>query len=327
MIILKNMKLLLITILLFLGNINAAMAAPEIQADVRYLYVQPGQTLHNIVSKLYPNRKKDWPRLRREIVKINPDSFVGGKESQMKAGVRLELPKRHVARRKTEKIAPLYVGDVVRTRGEALAVGKDRISRSLTAGDRVYLGDKLITGEDGFMRLHMIDDAFLDLRCFSIMIIEEYALQDKNRRSIFNLLQGSLRKVTGEIGKWGDDVYELKTPVASVGVRGTEYALRVFQSKGCGGTVDTKDDGLYLKVIKGIVDVHNNKRDIQTAVVKGDTLYVKTPEAKPVKNGVQPGVLSPVIKVEKIHEPEPEPEPEESSDWVWWLLVLALLAV
>jgi hypothetical protein len=321
----KNLKLLLIAIFLLTSNVGSSIAASEIQADIRYLYVQPGQTLHNIVSKLYPNRKKDWPRLRREIVRINPESFVDGKESQMKAGVRLELPRRRVPKRKTKKIAPLYVGDVVRTQGQALAVNKDRVSRALSAGDRIYLGDKLITGEDGFMRLHMIDNALLDLRCYSIMVIEEYSLQDKNRRSIFNLLQGSLRKVTGEIGKWGDDVYELRTPIASVGVRGTEYALRVFQTKGCGGTVDTKDDGLYLKVIKGIVDVHNNKTDIKTAVIKGDTLYIKTPEAEPVKNVVAPGVLAPVVKEKKL--PEPEPVVEESSDWGWWLLVLVLLAV
>ena len=323
----KNMKVLLIAIFMLMSHAGSVIAATEIKADIRYLYVQPGQTLHNIVSKLYPNRKKDWPRLRREIVHLNPASFVDGKEFQMKAGVRLELPRRSVPKRKTKKIAPLYVGDVVRTRGQALAVNKDRVSRSLSAGDRIYLGDKLITGEDGFMRLHMIDDAFLDLRCYSIMVIEEYSLQDKNRRSIFNLLQGSLRKVTGEIGKWGDDVYELRTPIASVGVRGTEYALRVFQTKGCSGTVDTKDDGLYLKVIKGIVDVHNNKSDIKTAVVKGDSLYIKTAEAAPVKNVVEPGVLAPVVKEKKLPEPEPEPVVEESSDWGWWLLVLVLIAV
>ena len=329
----KNIKYLLITVFMLIAQVGSVIAADKIQADVRYLYVQPGQTLHNIVSKLYPERKKDWPLLRREIVRINPESFVDGKEHQMKAGVRLELPKRkvskkHLTKRKTKKVEPLHVGDVVRTRGEALAVGKDRVSRSLTAGDRVYLGDKLITGADGFIRLHMIDEALLDLRCYSIMVIEEYSLQDKNRRSIFNLLQGSLRKVTGEIGKWSNDVYELRTPVASVGVRGTEYALRVFQTKGCGGAADTKDDGLYLKVIKGIVDVHNNKNDIKTAVVKGDTLYVKSPEAEPVKNVVEAGVLSPVVRVEKIPEPEPEIiVEEEPSDWGWWLLGLIILAL
>lgn len=82
----------------------------------------------------------------------------------------------------------------------------------------------------------MIDNAVLDLRFFSIMVIEEYALNDTSRRSIINLLQGSLKKVTGEMGKLAEDVHALKTPLASIGVRGTEYALRVFQSKGYGGT-------------------------------------------------------------------------------------------
>jgi len=155
------------------------------------------------------------------------------------------------------------------------------------------------------------------LRCYSIMVIEDYELKADNRKSVLNLLQGSLRKITGEIGKWKEDVYELRTPVAGVGVRGTEYALRVFQSKGCGGTVDTGDDGLYLKVIKGIVDVHTKKT--KTEVAKGDTLYIKSAESEPVKNVVKPGVLSPVVE-------KPEPEDDSISSW-WWLLALGLLAL
>jgi hypothetical protein len=95
--------------------------------------------------------------------------------------------------------------------------------------------------------------------------------------------------------------------------------LRVFQSKGCDGTVDTGDDGLYLKVIKGLVDVHNNKTKTRTVVARGDTLYIKTPESKPVKNVVKPGVLTPVIE-------EPRQPEEPLSPW-WWLLALGLLAL
>lgn len=307
--------------LTFLLAFSPAEAAPDdtIKAEIRYLYVQPGQTLHNIVSKLYPTRKNEWPRIRRDIIRMNPEAFVDGKEARMKSGVRLTLPRAQVVKTKVKIKAPKHVGDVVQSRGETLAVGKDRVTRSLKAGSQVYLGDKLITGVDGFLRLRMIDKALLDLRCYSIMVIEDYELKEANRKSVFNLLQGSLRKVTGEIGKWKEDVYELRTPVAGVGVRGTEYALRVFQSKGCDGTVDIADDGLYLKVIKGLVDVHSKKT--KTAVAKGDTLYVKTPDSDHVKNVVQPGVLSPVIE-----EPKKEPEDDSISSW-WWLLALGLLAL
>lgn len=297
------------------------IAADDIKAKIRFLYVQPGQTLHNIVTKLYPERKPEWAQLRRDIVRLNPHAFASNNETQMKAGVKLRLPAAYVAKTKpvkAKKRPTLHVGDVYQVRGQALAVSKGRKTRSLAAGDQVYLGDKLITGADGYIRLRMIDNAILDLRCYSIMVIEDYDIQSANRRSVFNLLQGSLRKVTGEIGKWKEDVYELRTPVASVGVRGTEYALRVFQSKGCDGTVDTGDDGMYLKVIKGLVDVHNNKIKKKTVVAKGDTLYIKTPEAEPVKNAVKPGIIEPEVVVKE--------EDDSISAW-WWLLLLGLFAL
>ncbi len=291
-------------------------------AEVRYLHVQAGQTLHNIVRRLYPQRVKEWPELRAEIVRINPYAFIDGDETRMKAGSRLQLPKKMVVRSPplTQKQRAL-VGKVIDAQGQVLAVGSQKISRKLIKGDSIYLGDKLITGEDGYLRLHMIDSAVLDLRCYSIMVIEEYALKSGSRRSILNLLQGSLRKVTGTIGKLTDDVYELKTPLANIGVRGTEYALRVFQSRGCGGTVDA-DDGLYLEVIKGLVDVYNEAG--KSVVAKGDTAYVPLPDKPPVKKTFDTGVLTPVV--EKPVAVTTEEKPEETSFW-WWLLGIAAIAV
>jgi hypothetical protein len=311
---------------LFFLLVSPALQAVDeaIKAEIRYLHVQPGQTLHNIVSKLYPARQKEWPRLRQDIIDLNPHAFVDGKETRMKANVKLTLPKPVVAKAKLKKAPPKYVGDVVMTRGQAIAVSPEKKTRSLKAGDHVFVGDKLITGIDGFIRLKMIDKALLDLRCYSIMVIENYELKTDNRKSVLNLLQGSLRKVTGEIGKWQDDVYELKTPVAGVGVRGTEYALRVFQSKGCDGSVDTDDKGLYLKVIKGIVDVHNKKTKKKAEVAKGENVYMKTAKSEPVKNVVKPGVVVP-MREEVIEKPVVE-EDDSVSSW-WWLLALGLLAL
>lgn len=292
----------------------AVDAAGAIDTDIRYLYVQPGQTLHNIVKRLYPERKEEWDKLRRQIVKENPHAFPGGDEARMKAGVRLELPRRYVV-----KPMPLIsqqlklVGKVLVVDGRAIAVGRDKIRRKLVAGDSVYVGDKLITGEDGFLRLKMIDQAQLDLRCYSIMVIEEYDLQSTTRTSVINLLQGSLRKVTGEIGKWKEDIYELHTPVASVGVRGTEYALRVFQSQGCSGSIDTGDDGLYIQVIEGLVDVYN--KAARTEVAKGDTLYIALPDEKPQPKVIKPGVL------------EPLDETESPSNSVWWWTALGVILI
>jgi hypothetical protein len=153
----------------------------------------------------------------------------------------------------------------------------------------------------------------IDLRCYSIMVIEKYDLQSSRRSSILKLLQGSVHKVSGEIGKGKDDIYEMKTPVASVGVRGTEYALRVFQSKGCDGSIDTGDDGLYVKVMQGEVDVHN--KAAETAVAKNDTLYIPQIDKAPVEKDIKPGVVEPVA------------ESEDGSVSPWWWAVLGVIVI
>ena len=317
-----NLFKLLIFIFIFGLGPSVSVATEAYNADIRYLYVQKGQTLHNIVSRLYPERVKEWPKLKQDIVKLNPHAFIDNDPTRMKAGVRLELPKRVVVRSTpAQPVKQKKVGVVLENEGSVVAVDRRKVSRKLSKGDPVFLGDKVITGEIGYVRLKMIDDAVLDLRCFSIMVIEAYALNDTSRRSILNLLQGSLKKVTGQIGKMTEDVYELKTPVASVGVRGTEYALRVFQSKGCGGTLDA-DDGLYLEVIKGLVDVHNVAG--KEVIAKGETAYVPLPKAAPQKVKIKPGVIQPIVKTE-VKEAE-ESEEESSSLW-WWLLGIAGIAL
>lgn len=294
---------------------SVSFAKEAYNTDIRYLHVQKGQTLHNIVKQLYPKRVKQWPKITNDIVRQNPHAFINNDPTQMKAGVRLTLPQKVVLR--SEPVKPVksqQVGIVVENSGSVIALDKRKVSRELSIGSPVFLGDKVVTGENGSVRLRMIDEAILDLRCFSIMVIEEYALNNSNRKSILNLLQGSLKKITGKIGKMTEDVYELKTPLASVGVRGTEYALRVFQSKGCGGTIDA-DDGLYLEVIKGLVNVHNEAGN--EVIAKGETAYVPLPKAVPRKMKIKPGVIKPVVKTE-LKEPE-EPAQESSSLW-WWLL-------
>jgi hypothetical protein len=310
---------LLIFLFVFVMAPSISVATEAFNADIRYLHVQKGQTLHNIVSRLYPERVKEWPKLKQDIVKLNPHAFINGDPTKMKAGVRLELPRRVVVRTTpAQPVALKKVGSVVEKEGSVVAVDRRKVSRKLVKGDPVYLGDKVITGETGYVRLNMIDEAVLDLRCFSIMVIEEYALNDSSRRSILNLLQGSLQKVTGKIGKMTEDVYELRTPVASVGVRGTEYALRVFQTKGCGGTLDA-DDGLYLEVIKGLVEVHNEAG--KEVIARGETAYVPLPKAVPKKVKIKPGVVKPIAEKEVV-----EAEEESSSIW-WWLLGIAGIAL
>ncbi len=299
-----------VSLLLCLLVLPATGAGRDINDGVRYLHVQKGQTLHSIVRRLYPERVEEWPALRAEIVRRNPAAFIYGDERKILAGSRIVLPGKRQLPTVVKPPPRKAVGYVTQASGQVIAVDTRNIRRPLVVDAPVYIGDKLITGDDGQLSLQMIDRARLELRCFSIMVIEQYALKAGSRRSILNLLKGTLKKITGEIGKLAGDWYELKTPLASIGVRGTEYALRVFQSKGCQGAADT-GNGLYLQVARGQVDVSN-----QTGVMAldtGDSAYVADVDSKPVKQPLRPGVFDAM--------PAEEAErPALPGGWFWWLM-------
>ncbi len=65
-------KLLILLAVFSIDANTSAMAKDEIEADIRFLYVQPGQTLHNIVRRLYPERPREWQKLEQQIVDAIP---------------------------------------------------------------------------------------------------------------------------------------------------------------------------------------------------------------------------------------------------------------
>jgi hypothetical protein len=203
------------------------------------------------------------------------------------------------------------VGQVIKARGKIFAFSKKSKRRDLDVGSEIFVGDRLFTGVDGFMRLSMIDDAKIDLRCNSEMLVEDYQLLRAGNRSVIYLLKGSLRKITGSIGKMADDLYEMKTPIATVGVRGTDYAIRVLQSHGCDGSVDVNSDGMFVRVNSGGIDLTNRSGTV--ALNDGDAAHITGADANPQAIKAGAGVF--------------DSADEEGSSWWWWLLgILVIVA-
>ena len=284
----------------------------------RFLYVQPGQNVFSIIKVLYPDKKNDWPGIIKQIVRKNPHAFENSDATKILIGQRIELPVLE------SKMAPVVnttlfkasesVGQVIEARGKRFAISSKNKNRELKLGSEVYVGDRLFTGPSGFIRLSMIDDAKIDLRCNSEMLIEDYQLMRAGNRSIIYLIKGSLRKITGSIGKFADDVYEMKTPISTVGVRGTDYALRVLQTHGCDGSVDVNSKGLFIKVNSGAIDLKNKTGSV--SLNKGEAAHIKGAKTKPQSISVDKGVFEGVKNDSE----------EENFSW-WWLLAVLALAV
>lgn len=110
-----------------------------------------------------------------------------------------------------------------------LVVGDAKVSgKVVREGDVVAVGAKLSTGTDGYLYLKTIDNGFLILRPSSIATIEAYHV-DKAKpaqsRFKFFLHQGVARSISGEaVGKARKN-FRFNTPVAAIGVRGTDFSI------------------------------------------------------------------------------------------------------
>lgn len=294
------------------------VAAEKFNAQKRYLYVQPGQSIFSIVKVLYPNQQSQWPAIIKKIVKVNPHAFIGADATQIQHGVRIELPPisskvKPVSNTKAVVYkGPRSVGQVVKSRGKTFAISENKKKRNLDLGSEVFVGDRVFTGVKGYIRLSMIDEAKIDLRCNSEMLIEDYQLLRGANRSVIHLIKGSVNKITGSIGKMAEDIYEMHTPLATVGVRGTEYAIRVLQSHGCDGSLDVNSNGLFVKVNRGAIDLKSRKQKL--ALNSGEVAHLANKDSELKNIEARDGVFDTVQDEEKK---------DHFFGSIFWLIFLA----
>jgi len=127
-------------------------------------------------------------------------------------------------------------GMVVASRGEVLALSNGG-SRELKQGDFVYVNDEILTSARSFAVLQFTDGAKVTVRPDSTLIIEQYLYAGNDGdEATLNLVSGGLRVITGAMAKSNPENYKVRTPVALMGVRGTEFSIML-----CGDEVCAED--------------------------------------------------------------------------------------
>jgi len=112
--------------------------------------------------------------------------------------------------------------------GDVTATSPDGKLRLLQKGDRVYSGDTIRTGDESTAQLIYRDRSRMAVRVNTEFMISEYRYDEGNQsgsRSIFSLLQGALRSVTGLIGHANKNNVTINTPNATIGIRGTDHEV------------------------------------------------------------------------------------------------------
>lgn len=125
-------------------------------------------------------------------------------------------------------------GHVAFINGPVQLLGSDKQTRSVQTGDPVYVGDQIQTQANAHLHLRMVDNAFVALRPESQLVIRTYAYdkdQPQASRIRLDLQQGTSRAVTGKGGQAAKHQYRFNTPLAAIGLRGTDYTVTTQADK------------------------------------------------------------------------------------------------
>lgn len=121
------------------------------------------------------------------------------------------------------------VGEVTTIIGVADVKRRSGEGESVRRGSTIRAGDRVETGAGAHVHIRFIDGGMVSVRPLSRLRIEEYSnhLSNNSRGAIkFQLEQGVVRSVTGDWGEAARDRFRLNTPVAAIGIKGTDFIVR-----------------------------------------------------------------------------------------------------
>lgn len=147
-------------------------------------------------------------------------------------------------------------GQVIVARGTVQALAANGDVRELRRRSPFYAGDTIRTASASTVQLRFADGAVLALRPESEFRVDEYRFDNQGGagdRSVSTLLKGGLRTITGVIGKQDPQAYQVKTPVATIGVRGTHYEAVLESPKSL--VLAAWQGGIRVRNERGAIDL------------------------------------------------------------------------
>jgi hypothetical protein len=189
--------------------------------------------------------------------------------------------------------------------GDVTITSSSGDTRKAVKDEDLMKDELIVTGAASFAVIQLNDDSRMTLRPYSRFRVTQLVMDDNGNDSssqsaILNLLRGGLRLVTGLIGKANPTGYQLNTPVATIGIRGTEFNARI-----CGTDCAAEEkrhadsdaaekikDGLYVNVDEGQVFLQNFAVGEPLDLRQGESGYVSDLNSLPLKLSFIPAFLS-----------------------------------
>ncbi|HEU4853023.1 MAG TPA: FecR family protein [Telluria sp.] len=158
-------------------------------------------------------------------------------------------------------------GTVRQLSGPLIAKKADGKVKVLSLRSEVEQGDTLVSESNTYALIKFIDNSEITMRPNSSFTIDSFAFDEgkpDGDSASFNLVKGGLRSVTGLLGKRNKEKFSLKTPTATIGIRGTTFVAQYVppppasSAPGRAASLPpTLMPGLHVFVIDGMISVSN----------------------------------------------------------------------
>jgi hypothetical protein len=136
-------------------------------------------------------------------------------------------------------------GKTILAKGQVSAIDQtNNETRKLKRRSKIFDIDNLITGAKSKAQFSMSDGGLITLKENTELKISDYSFDHDSKQgsATLEVVSGGLRSISGLIKKSGGD-YQVKTPVGSIGIRGTHFAVQV------------DGDNVLFGVFSGDIDV------------------------------------------------------------------------
>lgn len=156
--------------------------------------------------------------------------------------------------------AAQVAGTIVNLSGPLMVKKADGSVKVLGVKSEVEQGDTLVSEKNTYAQIRFIDNSEITLRPGTTFKIEAFAYESGKPEAdsaSFSLIQGGLRSLTGLLGKRNKEKFQLKTPTATIGIRGTTFVAQYVQPAAT-PQPGALPPGLHVFVIDGGIKLTNS---------------------------------------------------------------------
>jgi len=143
------------------------------------------------------------------------------------------------------------IGQIEKMTGTVTVIHADGTKVDLQVGDQVFQGDILETSGDGAVGVILADETTFSMAEDGRMVLDQMVYDPGTQEGSVSLsvMHGVFTFVSGQVAKTDPDAMTLNTPVATIGIRGTQVGLDLTNGQDLKIALMAEADGFVGEVV------------------------------------------------------------------------------